>query len=637
MATEGTHPTWELGEDIRSEGRLRQDQIWQEAVADGRVHISHREANQVHASEFKQTILQFELVQCLTRGLNCRQSPLTKLNREILEVIINYSISYQHSLIVHPSSKREELCSNLEAANYYHSIDKVASNITQNFRICVRKRPLNDHEIQENVYDCIKVHKSHYFLTAHDGKKARTGRRIHMDHKHFFFDKVWDETARNSEICSTEIERLIAWARQGLSSTLLCFGQTGTGKTYTLTAAMDFIIHSLSMQSIEITFVEIHGKKCYDLLAKRKVVFLRSDAEDNVHIRGARTIQTDSSPESARLAYMELIDALQLRSCEVTERNPISSRSHAICTIRLLPSPSNDVTDNGLDSEKLNEFLMSSPGKIMLVDLAGSERNYDTVQMSRAQHRESAEINSALMALKGCFRAYQLQVQKLWELHQSQLKPVNESYYLSKVQQKESCSSQLRNLPAEDTALFVAPFRASLLTRILKECFSLDQLHRTLIIATVSPSSVDLMHTVNTLQNVLKMSPRLSSYSSEDTIEVFVRGSAPRDLPISAWSSEHLANWLAYTEGGRFAQLVLPTGVDGQQLMQLSTVDLSTLFEGELRAARRDEEGVAWVEEGVANRGTSALGSLLWRALRREDQAIAQTRAKLLADKNRLE
>ena len=71
--------------------------------------------------------------------------------------------------------------------------------------------------------------------------------------------------------------------------------------------------------------------------------------------------------------------------------------------------------------------------------------------------------------------------------------------------------------------------------------------------------------------------------------------------------------------------------------MQLSTGDLSTLFEGELRAARRDEEGVAWVEEGVENRGTSALGSLLWRALRREDQAIAQTRAKLLADKNRLE
>ena len=52
MASEGTHITWELGEDVRSEGRLRQDQIWKEAVADGRAHISHREANQVRRSIF---------------------------------------------------------------------------------------------------------------------------------------------------------------------------------------------------------------------------------------------------------------------------------------------------------------------------------------------------------------------------------------------------------------------------------------------------------------------------------------------------------------------------------------------------------------------------------------------------------
>merc|ERR1739848_806045 len=42
----------------------------------------------------------------------------------------------------------------------------------------------------------------------------------------------------------------------------------------------------------------------------------------------------------------------------------------------------------------------------MLVDLAGSERNYETVQMTPAMHRESAQINSALMALKDCFRAF---------------------------------------------------------------------------------------------------------------------------------------------------------------------------------------------------------------------------------------
>ena len=164
-------------------------------------------------------------MQCLARGLDCRKSPISKLNPEIIEIIVHFMLSYQHSLVVRSSSKREELCANLFAANYFHSNDQTAAELSQNFRICVRKRPLNDHEITKKVYDCIKVHDSHYFLTAHDGKKARTGRRIHMDHRHFYFDRVWDETARNEEICSSEIDRLISWARQGLSSTLLCFGQ----------------------------------------------------------------------------------------------------------------------------------------------------------------------------------------------------------------------------------------------------------------------------------------------------------------------------------------------------------------------------------------------------------------------------
>lgn len=37
--------------------------------------------------------------------------------------------------------------------------------------------------------------------------------------------------------------------------------------------------------------------------------------------------------------------------------------------------------------------------------VGGSERNYETMSMSAQQHRESADINSSLMALKDCFRA----------------------------------------------------------------------------------------------------------------------------------------------------------------------------------------------------------------------------------------
>lgn len=46
--------------------------------------------------------------------------------------------------------------------------------------------------------------------------------------------------------------------------------------------------------------------------------------------------------------------------------------------------------------------------------------------------------------------------------------------------------------------------------------------------------------------------------------------------------------WLAYAEGGRFAQLVLPPGMDGQALMKLDMGGISTMCEGlMLREARQ--------------------------------------------------
>lgn len=47
----------------------------------------------------------------------------------------------------------------------------------------------------------------------------------------------------------------------------------------------------------------------------------------------------------------------------------------------------------------------------MIVSSIGSERNYETVQMNRKQHLESAEINTSLMVLKDCFRMYHDNIQ----------------------------------------------------------------------------------------------------------------------------------------------------------------------------------------------------------------------------------
>jgi kinesin family protein 2/24 len=137
-------------------------------------------------------------------------------------------------------------------------------------------------------------------------------------------------------------------------------------------------------QSVCVEFFEIHGKQCLDLLDARKPLKLLADASDTVHVRGARQAHLQKPTAGSFAAIFH--DALKLRSVEITERNPISSRSHAVCRIGF-----------------------GQGGSLCLVDLAGSERNYEVTQMTAAQHRESADINKSLMALKDCFRMHALQ------------------------------------------------------------------------------------------------------------------------------------------------------------------------------------------------------------------------------------
>lgn len=161
----------------------------------------------------------------------------------------------------------------------------------------------------------------------------------------------------------------------------------------------------------------------------------------------------------------------------------------------------------------------SQGGKLTIVDLAGSERNYETVQMTAAQHRESAEINFTLMCLKDCFRAYHAHI--------------NTSNNSSLTNNKVS------KLPR-------IPFRGSLLTRVLRECFSINHGHKTTIMATISPSPIDIVHSINTLDHVSLMSPTLQQLSSSVTVEVPKHmGVALSDTPVFMWTADQVIAWLA--------------------------------------------------------------------------------------------
>ena len=54
-----------------------------------------------------------------------------------------------------------------------------------------------------------------------------------MTHHHYTFDRIWDGPATNDDLYST-VQPLVHRAKRGLDSTLLCYGQTGTGEWFGL-------------------------------------------------------------------------------------------------------------------------------------------------------------------------------------------------------------------------------------------------------------------------------------------------------------------------------------------------------------------------------------------------------------------
>jgi len=696
---------FELGEDVRDESRLRQDREWAGAVADGRGHVSHREMAMLNAPQLCLAISDYLLIEELVTALDSKTSILNKITPETLRLIIEYAFP-GHETLVTTSVIRRKFGPLIDAERAYSNLGNEFP-----FRICLRKRPMMPYEHDFGAYDVCSI-DTRNGLTLHEGKLARNGRQLSMTHHQFLVDRVYEEEASNATVCLDAVEPLVSWAESGHSSTLLCFGQTGTGKTYTLYGALEYLSTRLVGKYIRITFYEVHGKKCYDLLSNRNLVHLRSDAEENMHVRGARSI--DLCPLSDPSALVEVLrEALSLRSSKVTERNPISSRSHAVCTIELLDAdlpapPTSAAPDRSLGAYLASQAGTGVPqtptraviGKITLVDLAGSERNYETTQMTAAQHKESADINFALMTLKDCFRMYHAHLtghlaslqervqQKLDAGQPDALKPnlfnsstntdnivktihnvgaglisgtkatlqpagglVDLSLADENVAPKEDAPSAVEaQLPTPQQTSVRIPFRASPLTKVLKECFTSGASHRTTIIATLSPTPIDLQHSLNTLNHVVLMCPELQQLTHRLTVEVPLNlhlqmqnrfnaqaahstavGSGLSTKHVADWTPEEVIAWLATAERGRFKHVVLPPGIDGRGVLMLSETNMVDLFAAQdQNTARGLKEGAAWVETaGDDLRKVRRLGRALWSALRREMQSSRARESQL--------
>jgi kinesin family protein 2/24 len=270
-------------------------------------------------------------------------------------------------------------------------------------------------------------------------------------------DRLFNPESTTEEIYQDLAADLVPFAWNGGIGTLFAYGQTGSGKTFTVSRLEQLVAEALMNGSLEgerevfMTIIDLAGNSAFDLLDERKPISLLEDSFGVTQMVGAEEYQVYDKDEMAEL----IEQATSWRQTAATFKNDASSRSHAICRIRIRDPATN------------------SDGLLYLIDLAGSEIARDVAVHGADRMRETRDINISLSVLKDCIRG--------------------------KAQADTLISSGKRK-PGQK--LPHIPFRQSALTKVLKHVFdpASSPACKTVVIACVNPSLADVGATKNTLR-----------------------------------------------------------------------------------------------------------------------------------------
>lgn len=217
----------------------------------------------------------------------------------------------------------------------------------------------------------------------------------------FEFDHVFPGSASQEDIFSQVAKPIVDDAVSGFNGTILAYGQTASGKTYTITGSdiLDPNSQGLIPRMISTVFDHIESsdnsleyelKVSYSELYLEKIVDLLDIDKKSLKIRedkltGFYINNITEQPVSSDFEVFELLRlGTENRHIMSTKMNSRSSRSHTIFTICL--SIKNMVDQ----SNRL--------GKLTFVDLAGSERVSKT-GAEGLRLKELKNINKSLNAL----------------------------------------------------------------------------------------------------------------------------------------------------------------------------------------------------------------------------------------------
>ncbi|KAG6669791.1 kinesin-like protein KIN-UC isoform X2 [Carya illinoinensis] len=286
-------------------------------------------------------------------------------------------------------------------------------------RVAVRLRPKNDEDVlsDDDFSDCVELQPELNRLKL---------RKNNWSSESYRFDEVFTETASQKRVYEVVAKPVVESVLNGYNGTIMAYGQTGTGKTYTLgklgkddaagrgimLRALEDIIGNISTSSdtIEVSYFQLYKESIQDLLAPEKT---------NIHINEDPKTGEVSLPGATVVKIQDLDNFLQLlqvgegnRHAANTKMNTESSRSHAILMVHIRRAV-NEKVNFGINSPEKGsrsdlfdgkDIPIVRKGKLLIVDLAGSER-IDKSGSEGLLLEEAKFINLSLSSLGKCINA----------------------------------------------------------------------------------------------------------------------------------------------------------------------------------------------------------------------------------------
>jgi hypothetical protein len=336
--------------------------------------------------------------------------------------------------------------------------------------------------------------------------------------KTYAFDRVFGPAASQAEVYDEAVRPVVDEVLRGFNCTIFAYGQTGTGKTYTMEGGDGFAASARNASppesagivpravsqifdhlraeaqefSVKFTFLELYNEEITDLLAEPSGGHLHNNPEAGNPTGGgpssdetaaASSVSSSFAPASqgaSRSAHHALMEdgrgGVSVRNLEEAEaRTPgeifarlargVGRRRTAETLCNAHSSRSHSVFTLTVRAKTTSEEGedLAVVGKLNLVDLAGSENvGRSGANKSEIRSREAGEINKSLLTLGRVIAAL-----------------VKEGVHSAHV-----------------------PYRDSKLTRLLRD--ALGGRSKTCVVATVSPSALCAEETGSTLEYALR-------------------------------------------------------------------------------------------------------------------------------------